>query len=180
MSNRPARTLLYAPSALALTLRQSTAAPTQSAPKEAISNLSSTAALPLPHDAPAVPKTTRPVTGTAQPALYRFSTLPPTPRKQTHLPRPLPATHLNPLTTSCLRPTQTPWTPIQMRPDPPLPLPYPPPPGLESPLEFATPRAPLRPALMGPSGSTTRTGRPQPNGEPSPSPAPRDQSASLR
>ena len=50
--------------------------------------------------------------------------------------------------------------------------------GLESPMECATPRAPLRPTLMGPSGSTTRTGRPEPDGEPSPSPAPRKQSAS--
>ena len=72
---------------------------------------------------------------------------------------------------------------IDIQPDeavPPALASTPPPPGLESPLEFATPRAPLRPAFMGPSGSTGRTGRPQPDGEPSPSPAPRDQSASRR
>ena len=63
---------------------------------------------------------------------------------------------------------------------PPAPSSTPPPPGLESPLEYAALRAPLRPALMGPSGATTRTGRPQPNGEPSLSPAPRDQLGSCR
>ena len=63
---------------------------------------------------------------------------------------------------------------------PPAPSSTPPLPGLESSLEFATPRAPLRPALLGSSGSTTGTGRPQPDMEPSPSPAPRDQSASRR
>ena len=63
---------------------------------------------------------------------------------------------------------------------PPAPSATTPPPGLESPLEFATLRTPLRPPLMGPSGSLTRTGHPQPDWEPSPSPAPREQSASRR
>ena len=91
----------------------------------------------------------------------------------------LPLTaHLSSPSASYLRPIQTLWTPNQMKQDPPLPLPHTPPPGLESPLEFATPKAPLRPALMDPSRSTTRTGRPHPDGELTPSPAPRDQSAS--
>ena len=54
------------------------------------------------------------------------------------------------------------------------------PPGLESPVEFTTHRAPVRPALMGPSGSAPRIGRPQPDEEPSPSPTSRDSSASRR
>ena len=63
---------------------------------------------------------------------------------------------------------------------PPAPSSTPLPPGLESPLEFATLRAPLCSALMGALGSTIRIGRPQPNGELSPSPASRDPSASRR
>ena len=46
----------------------------------------------------------------------------------------------------------------------------PPLPGLESPVEFTTPRTPVHPALMGPSGSTSRIDRPQPYEEPSLSP----------
>ena len=67
MSNRDARILQYAPSALALKLRQSTDAPIQPAPKAAISNLSSTAVLPLPRGALTALKTTWQAIGTAQP-----------------------------------------------------------------------------------------------------------------
>ena len=168
-SNLAARTLLYAPSAPALTLKQSTTHPTQPAPKEEISNQFSTAASTLPHAVPTVPKTTGQVIGTARAAPYLLPVVHPPPRRQGKPPLlPLAAHHYRP-SGSCLRPIRMPWTPSQTKQDPLLPLPHRPP-GLESPLEFATPRVPLRPTLMGPSGSTTRTGRHQPDGESSPLP----------
>ena len=178
MSNHAARTPLYAPTALALTLKQSVAAPTRPAPEGETSNQSSAAALPLPHVASTVPKTIRQATGTARPVLYLLPVLRPTPLKQRQSPLLPPTASLNLPSTSCLHPTRTPWTLSQTKRDPPLPVLHPPSPCLESPLEFATPTAPLCPVLMGPSGSTARIGRPQPDGEPSPSPAPSDQSAS--
>ena len=180
MSNLAARTPQSTPSAPAPMQKQCTAAPTQPAPKVETSSQSLTAASSPPHVAPTASKTTRQVTGIAQPTLYPPPVLLPTSQKRKILsPRP-PEAHLNQPLASSLRLTRMPWIFSQTKPAPPLPLPPPPPPGLESPLEFGTPRAPLRPALIGPSGSTTRTGCPQPNGEPSPSPAPREQSASRR
>ena len=180
MSNPAARTLPYALSVLAPMPKQSIAAPIQPVPGVEISNQFSTAVSPPPLVAPSAPKTTQQVRGIARPALYLPPVLPLTPqkRKMPHLPP--PAAHLNQPPARSLRLTRMPWTFSRTKQVSPLPLPHPPPPGLKSPLEFATPRAPLRPALMGPSGSTSRTGRPQPDGEPSPSPAPRDQSASRR
>ena len=80
------------------------------------------------------------------------------------------AAHRPPQPAARLRPSTDPDA-MDLQPDeagPTAPSSTPPPPGLGSPLEFATPRAPLRPALMGPSGSTSRTGRPHPMGSPAP------------
>ena len=180
MLNPAARIPPYAPSVLAPMPTQRTAAPIQPARGVEISNQSSTAASPPPLVAQTAPKTTQQVTGIARPTLYLPALVPLTPqrRKTPHLPP--SATHLNQPPAHFIRLTQMPWTFSRTEQGSPLPLPPPPPPGLECPLEFTTPRAPLRPALMGPSGSTSRTCRPQPDGEPSPSPAPRDQSASRR
>ena len=105
----------------------------------------------------------------------------PAPLKRGQPPRPpSPDIHLSSPLDNCFPLIQTLWIPNRTNQDPPFRPLHPTPPGLDSPPEFATPRAPLRPALMGPSGSATRTGRPQPEGEPSPSPAPRDSSASRR
>ena len=120
MSNLAARTLLYASSAPALKLKQNTAAPTQPSPKEEISNQSLTAALHLVQAARTVPKPTRQATGTARPALYLPSLVPPTPQRQRQPPLLSPAVHLNLPSASCLRLMRMPWTPSQTKQNLPL------------------------------------------------------------
>ena len=179
MSNPAARTPPYAPSVLAPMPKQSIAAPIQPARGVKISNQSSTAASPPPLAAPTAPKTTRQVTGIARPARYPSRTAPDAPEADEAAPS---ALSRPPQPASLPLPSTDPDA-MDIQPDEaglPAPSSTPPPPGLESPLEFATPSAPLRPALMGPSGSTSRTGRPQPDVEPSPSPASREHSPSRR
>ena len=172
MSNLAARTLLYAPSAPALTLKQSTAAPTQPAPKEEISTQSSTAALPLPHAAPTVPKTTRQATGTAWPALNILHVVPPTPRRQRQPPLLPPASHPNPQTASCLHPIQTLWTPSQTNQDPPLPLLHPPSQVLSPPLSLLPQRPLFALRSWVPWGPPLGPVAPNPMGSQAPSPLP--------
>ena len=169
MSNLAARTLLYAPSALAPTLKQSTAAPTQPALNEEISNKSSTAAWSPPHDAPTVSKTTRQTIGTARPALYLLPVMAPGPRKLRQPPLPPPAAHLIPPSPSSLRPIRTPWTPSQTKQDLLLPLPHPP--QVLSPSWSLLPQGPVSALLLWvPRGPLPGLVAPNPMGSPVPPP----------
>ena len=142
MSNLAARTPLSAPSALAPMQKQSTAAPTQLAPKVETSSQSSTAGSPPPLVAPTAPKTTRQVTGIARPALYLPPVLLPMSQKRKMPPPPPPVAHLNQPLASSLRLTRMPWTFSQTKPAPPLPPPHPPPQAM-GPLWSLLPQGPL-------------------------------------
>ena len=167
MSNPAPRTPLYSPSALALLPKLSTAASTQPAPKWEISTspqllycLSRTmpqlfrrplGRLQRLHSPPYTSspyRPQRPGSGGSCPCCP----LPPSLTCRSPAAVCRPGCHGHPVRqtrttrTSCTRP----------------------PPGLQSPLEFATPRAPLRPALIGPSGPPSGPVAPNPMGSPAP------------